>query len=316
MAKGEIMMSFVSLKGRSMGRKLASLIAFVVMLCTALFASAGTLDRVKKTGKLNLGYVDNMRPYSFRNEAGNPDGYGIELCKAIAESAKAELGAAVTVNFVAVPLNEALRSVAQGKVDLLCAPQVPTVATRKEVSFSTPVFASGIGAMVRSDAPRRLRDILSGQTPRNSPLWRANADQALQRSTLGVMAGGRAEKELMDGLSRLRLSTTIVPVDDIAAGAAAVATQRIDAFFGDRALLLDAAKRHKGAVNLVVLDRFFTHEVGAFALARGDEDFRLVVDQALGSVIYSDDFAVIHGRWFGPLSDKALTIYRLNALRD
>lgn len=310
------MMSSASLKGRSMGRKLASLGIFAVLFCAVFAASAGTLDRIKKTGKLTLGYVDDMRPYSFRNEAGNPDGYAIELCKAVAESAKAELGASVTASFVAVPVNEALRSVAQGKVDLLCAPQVPTVANRREVSFSTPVFASGIGALVRSDAPSRLQDILSGRMPRTSPTWRANADQLLQRSTLGVMAGGRAEKELMDGLSRLRLSATITPVDDIAAGVAGVATQRIDAFFGDRALLLDAAKRHQGAVRLMVLDRYFTHEVGAFALARGDEDFRLLVDQALGKLIYSNDFAAIHGRWFGPLSDKSLTLYRLNALRD
>jgi putrescine:ornithine antiporter len=310
------MMTSKSLNSHSMNRKLAGLTAFALLFSAAFAVSAGTLDRVKKSGKLNLGYVDNMRPYSFRDEAGNPAGYGIDLCKAVVESAKAELGATVTVSFVAVPANEAVRSVVQGKVDLLCSPQVPTVGNRREISFSTPVFASGIGALVRSDAPSRLRDILSGRTPRTSPLWRANADQALQRSTLGVMAGGRAEKELMDGLNRLRLATTIVPVDDFAAGATAVATQRIDVFFGDRAMLLDAANRHQGAVKLVVLDRFFTHEVGAFALARGDEDFRLAVDQALGRVIYSDEFAVIHGRWFGPLSEKSLTLYRLNALRD
>lgn len=309
-------MASSSLKGRSMGRKLAIMTVFAMLSCAIFAASAGTLDRVKKTGKLTLGYINDMRPYSFRNEAGNPDGYAIELCKAVAESAKAELGASVTVGFVAVPAAEATRSVAQGKVDLLCTPQVPTVSNRREVSFSTPVFASGIGALVRSDVSSRLRDILSGRTPRTTPTWRANADQVLRRSTLGVMAGGRAEKELMEGLSRLRLAATIVRVDDFAAGANSVATQRIDAFFGDRAMLLDAAKRHQGAVRLVVLDRFFTHEVGAFALARGDEDFRLLIDQALGRVIYSDEFISIHTRWFGAISEQSLTLYRLNALRD
>lgn len=301
---------------QDLNRKLVLLASFLLLLGAAFAASAGTtLDRVKKSGKLTLGYISEARPYSFKGEGGNPDGYAIDLCKAVAESAKAELGA-VTLSFVPLAKEDAVRAVVQGKVDLLCTPAVPTIANRKEVSFSTPVFASGIGALVRSDVPTKLKDILSGQTPKSGPVWRANADQVVQKSTLGVMAGGRAEKELMDGLAKLKLAPKVVPVDDYAAGVAGVAAQRLDAFFGERAMLLEAAKQSKGAVKLVVLDRYFTHEVGAFALARGDEDFRLAVDIALGKVFYSDSFAGIYGKWFGPLSDRTLTLYRLGAVRD
>lgn len=310
------MNSHTNAVAHDLNRKLVLLASFLLLLGAAFAASAGTtLDRVKKSGKLTLGYISEARPYSFKNEAGNPDGYAIDMCKAMAESAKTELGA-VTLSFVPVTRDEAVRAVAQGKVDLLCTPAVPSIANRKEVSFSSPVFASGIGALVRSDVPTKLKDILLGQPPKSSPVWRANADQVVTKSTLGVLAGGRAEKELMDGLAKLKLAPKVVPVDDYAGGVAAVAAQRIDVFFGERAMLLDAAKQHKGAVKLVVLDRYFTHEVGAFAMARGDDDFRLAVDQALGRVFYSDTFATLYGKWFGPLGDKALTIYRLGAIRD
>jgi ABC-type amino acid transport substrate-binding protein len=310
------MNSHTNAVAHDLNRKLVLLASFLLLLGAAFAASAGTtLDRVKKSGKLTLGYISEVRPYSFKNEAGNPDGYAIDMCKAMAESAKAELGA-VTLSFVPVTKEEAVRAVAQGKVDLLCTPAVPSIANRKEVSFSTPVFASGIGALVRSDVPTKLKDILSGQTPKSGPVWRANADQVVQKSTLGVMAGGRAEKELMDGLAKLKLTPKVVPVEDYAAGVAGVAAQRLDAFFGERAMLLEAAKQSKGAVKLMVLDRYFTHEVGAFAMARGDEDFRLAVDMALGKVFYSDSFASIYGKWFGPLSDRTLTLYRLGAVRD
>lgn len=308
-------MKSISTVSHDTRRNIIMLASFLLLLGAAFAVSAGTLDQVKKSGKLTLGYVNDARPYSFRNEAGNPDGYAIDLCKAVAEAAKADLGA-VTINFVVVPKEEAMRAVAQGKVDLMCTPAVPSVALRKNVSFSTPVFGSGISALVRSDVPAKLKDILSGQTPRSAPTWRANADQFLQRTTLAVMAGGRAEKELMEGLSKLKLTAKVVPVDDYAAGVASVVTQRVDVFFGDRAMLLDAAKQHKGAVSLMVLDRYFTHAVGAFALARSDEDFRLVIDQALGKVFYSSDFGDIYTKWFGPLNDRTLALYRLNALRD
>ena len=48
-------------------------------------ASAATLDRVKQTGKLNLGYRADGRPFSYRDELGNADGYAVALCKAVAE---------------------------------------------------------------------------------------------------------------------------------------------------------------------------------------------------------------------------------------
>jgi hypothetical protein len=49
-------------------------------------------------------------------------------------------------------------------------------------------------------------------------------------------------------------------------------------FFADRSILLDAATRSPSAGDLTVLDRLFTYGPLALALARGDEDFRLLVD--------------------------------------
>ena len=65
---------------------------------------------------------------------------------------------------------------------------------------------------------------------------------------------------------------------------------------GDRAILLEAAKRYPAAYNLILLDRVFTNEPVALVLARGDDDFQLAVDQKLSQLIRSDAFRCLHSR--------------------
>ena len=68
---------------------------------------------------------------------------------------------------------------------------------------------------------------------------------------------------------------------DYAAGVQMVLDRRAAALFGDRPVLLDAAKRGPGAGELMVVERSFTREPLALALRRGDDDFRLLVDRTL-----------------------------------
>ena len=88
-----------------------------------------------------------------------------------------------------------------------------------------------------------------------------------------------------------------------------------DVFFGERTVVLgamDAAARK----DLVVLDRMFTHEMVAFALARGDDDFRLTVDRALSNFYPSPDFRELYAKWYGAFDDNARTFFLWNALPE
>lgn len=265
-------MQFKSSIGHGKYRTLLSLTSFLVFFCAAFNVSAGTLERVKQTGKLTLGYSTDTRPFSFNSDAGGPDGYAVDLCKKIGDAAKAELKLpTLAVNFVPLKRAEGLQAVTQGKVDLFCDPVTPNLSNRKDVSFSLPIIASGIGVIVRSDAASRLKETLSGQNPTIRPSWRANADQVLQRSTLSFVAGTHAEQVLAERLQELRIAPKLAPVSDYASGIKAVVTRRSDAFFGDQAVLLDVAQQHAGSVQLQVIDRYFTYDIGSFAVPRGDE---------------------------------------------
>jgi putrescine:ornithine antiporter len=89
-----------------------------------------------------------------------------------------------------------------------------------------------------------------------------------------------------------------------------------DVLFGERSILLDAAKNSSGFRDLLVLDRRFTYEPFAFALARDDDDFRLLVDRSLSSLNRSGETQSLYRQFFGEPDENTLAFFRLNTLHE
>lgn len=282
-----------------------TLLATLLML-PVVATAAGTLDRIKSSGAIKLGYGAEARPFSFQDSGGKPLGYGVELCGAVVERLKADQGMpGLKPAFVPVTRTDRLTAVADGKVDLLCDAVVPTPASRQQVSYSIPVFTTGISAIVRKGAAARLQEILSGRPPTTS-----------QPHTFSFVAGTRVEQAVIERLRAQQRDIKPLPVKDYNAGLDAVTAERADAFFGDRVMLLDTVKRGPRAGELLVVERYFTHETLALALARGDEDFRLAVDRALSRVFRADEFRGLYAKWFGEPSEETLSLFRSGALPE
>ena len=49
-----------------------AIVAGFLAVFAAMPATAGTLDRIRDSGRLKLGYLVDQRPFSYRNEAGEP----------------------------------------------------------------------------------------------------------------------------------------------------------------------------------------------------------------------------------------------------
>jgi polar amino acid transport system substrate-binding protein len=281
-------------------------------------ADAATLDRIRDTGKLTLGYEVDARPFSFTDEGGKPAGFSVELCQKVAEEVKTELGLAdLKVEWVPVKLDERLRVMQEQKVDLLCGADSVTLARRKEVSFSLPIFLSGIGGLLRADAPEPLRLLLAHGQPPSQPIWRGHpARTILGEKTFSVVKGTRSEKWLEGRLAAFQLDAKVVPVESYEAGIQGVLNRNSDVFFGDLPIILDAATRSPSARELSVLGRHFTYEPIALALQRGDEDFRLAVDRALSRAFRNKDFWGMYAKWFGAPDQSALAVFEQSALPE
>jgi polar amino acid transport system substrate-binding protein len=295
---------------------MVAIVGLLAML--PLTASAGTLDHIRQAGKITFGFREDARPFSYKDATGAAAGYSIALCQKVAEQVKAELGLpALTTEWVPVKLEDRFNAVKDGKVDLLCGADTATLTRRKDVDFSIPILASGIGAVVRADSPAQLQEVLTTGQPSPRPIWRGSpARTVLEQQTFSVVKGTTTERWLAGKLNDFQLASTTAPVTSYDVGIQQVLDRTSAVFFGDRPILLDAVSRNPSSGDLIVLDRLFTNEPAALTLARNDDDFRLIVDHSLSQLFRSPEIRALYTKYFGEPDDAAISFFRMSAVPD
>jgi polar amino acid transport system substrate-binding protein len=284
-------------------------VAIAMLAMQAVPSTAGTLDRIREAHKMVLGYRADALPFSG-GEASAPTGYSVGLCVKVAEEVQSALGLSeLTVEWVPLTVDDRFAAIEQGSADLVCGADAITLERRGAVSFSIPIYPNGIAAMLRADAPWALQDVLAGKAP-SGPIWRASPAQILQEKTFAVVKDTRSDAWLSQRLKDFELSASVVQVDSYEAGVQAVLGRSADVFFGDRAILVDAAAKSAEASDLVILERLYTSEPSALTLARNDDDFRLVVDRALSRYYRTPEFKDLYGKWFGAPDEAAAAFFR------
>jgi len=280
-------------------------------------ASTGALSRIQATGRIRFGYRIDARPFSYRDAFGSAVGYSITLCDRIADAIRSELRLGqLAIDWVPVSAVDRFQAVREGAVDILCGADTVSLARRSEVAFSIPVFPGGIGVLLRTDAPVRLRDVLSGKEQTFHPTWRASASQVLQTRAFAVVTGTIAENWLEQRIDDLHLITKATQVASYQDGVQAVLDRRIDALFGERAILLEVSRRHPGADNVVVLNRLFTYGPVALTLPPNDERLRLLVDRTLAGFYADGKIANLYTTWFGEPDAAALAFFKWSTVPD
>ena len=296
--------------------KVAAALAFAVV-AAAGSASADTLATIKQNGKLRIGYLEDARPFSYADPAGKAAGYSVTLCEKIAEAVRADVKSPeLAVETVKVGVADRFEAVASGRIDLLCGAASETLERRKQVSFSLPIFPSGISAVVRDDAPDRLKAVLDGREPPYTPRWRANLAQVLEHRVLAASRGTTASSWLAERRKTLGVDAQLLEVDSYPQGVDAVLSGRASAFFGDRAVLFETVARTPSAAKLTVLERQYTSEAIALALPRDDEDFRLLVDRTLSRLYRTGEIWPIYETYFGEPDETTRALFRFAALPE
>jgi len=281
----------------------------------AAAAAATTLDRVRSSGTLKLGYRIDAKPFSYQ-EPNKPAGYSIEICQNLADMVKSELNLpALNVQWVPVTVENQLKAVQAHDIDVMCGSVSVTLERRKQVDFSSPIFPGGVGVVVRSNAPKQLRNILSGQAQEFRPTWRAVALNILREQTFATVPGTTAQQWLTQRGEELQVQSHTIPAESYEAGVKAVQSGQASAFFAERAALLDEVRR-SSSDDLTVIDRQFTFEPLALAVARGDDDFRLLVDRSLSRFYNGPGFGATYTKWFGKPDETAKNFFRWNALPE
>ena len=279
------------------------------------FAPAATtpttsLERIKATGKITLGYRADAAPMSYRDAGGRPAGYSVTLCNRVADAMKRDLGAAPpSVEWIEV--RPGFSDVETHRVDMICAADEVTLANRATVSFSIPVFPGGVSALLRANRPKAFQQALEERPKPYEILWRGTPPPTLEHRTYSAVVDSATMAGVEERIAELRMTANVKPVTDYDAGVQAVLSSQTDVLFGDRQKLLHAVQVNPNAKDLKVLTRHFTFVALALALPRNDDDFRLAVDRALSSSVYPDpQFGALYTLEFGTPDADTVAFFR------
>jgi ABC-type amino acid transport substrate-binding protein len=274
--------------------------SIAALLITIGVASAGTLDRIGQEKSIRIAYREDAPPFSYKDKIGEPSGFMVDLCRAVAKHL-ADQRSLASLNVVYVPVTGADRfeAITQQKADLLCEPTSATLSRREQVDFSVPTFLDGASLMVRTDGPKNLRDLAGGK--------------------IGVLAGTTTEESLRNSLKDAGITGDIVAAKTHGEGLAMLDEGKISAYFADRSILLFLIKESKAPEKLRLADDYLSVEPYALALPRGDSDFRLAVDRALSHIYRSGEIGTIFQRTFGGKAEPSQilrTLYVISSLPD
>src|SRR6266481_10200392 len=107
-------------------------------------AAAGTVDRIGQDKAIRIAYREDAPPFSFKDKIGEPAGFMVDLCRAVAKKLAEERNlAGLNVIYVPVTAADRFEAITQQKADLLCEPTSVTWSRRQLVDFSIPTFLDG-----------------------------------------------------------------------------------------------------------------------------------------------------------------------------
>jgi ABC-type amino acid transport substrate-binding protein len=262
----------------------------VTILALAAPVHGQALDKIRKTGAINLGYIEGAAPFSFADPNGEPQGYSIDLCRAVADGVAAQLKRGVKVRWVKLTIQNRIDAVRQGKVDVECSTTTWTLTRQQLVDFSLVTFVDGGSLLVGAKSEvGRLQD-LGGKR-------------------IAAIRGTTTEKALRGALARYSVQAEVVPIEKRDEGLTLLRESQVDALASDRTTLIGVVVMSgTGAGNYKLLDQDFSIEQYALMLPRGDHDFRLAVNRVLARVYRSGEIEKIYARWLGPLGPPSVLL--------
>ena len=275
-------------------------LTFAAVSLLATGGQAQTLERVRETGTFKIGFREDAAPFSFRDTLGEPSGFSVELCRLVAAQVKQALGLEeISIEYVPVGTEDRFQAVQDGRIDILCSADTVTLSRRELVDFSLFTFVDGAAVLLRAGAPEDL--------------------SGLPGRKIGVRDATTTEEALRDALAELDLKADVVTVASHDEGLAKLEAGEIAAYFGDQAILIFLASRSEAPEKLKLSNRQFTFEPYALALARGDSEFRLLVDRTLASIYRSGTIDQLFANAFGKNADATpalRTLYLTHGLAE
>jgi ABC-type amino acid transport substrate-binding protein len=279
-----------------------ALLALLALCALPGVVQGGTLDQIKKTGEIRLGYRTDAPPLAFKDASGQPSGYSVELCQRIAVAVKDQLKLdELKTTFVPLTSENRLDAVLTNRIDIECGATTITLARAQKVDFTLMTFVTGGGVLSRAGSGIDSLANLAGKS-------------------VAVVTGTTSQSALKNYLQKNLIDAKLVAVTDRSEAMKQLQAKQVDAFASDQVVLIGEIVQSADPSAYSLGRDLFSFEPYALVVRRNDADFRLVADRALAQLYRSGQIERIYNTWFGQVglrpSPVLSAMYILQALPE
>ncbi|MBK6981203.1 MAG: amino acid ABC transporter substrate-binding protein [Betaproteobacteria bacterium] len=258
-------------------------VAALAILATAPAAAqdlTGTLKKIKDSGTITIGHRETSIPFSYLNEKQQPIGYSLDICAAIVEEVKKELGMAeLAVKYNPVTPQTRIPLMTNGTIDIECGSTTNTLTRQKQVGYAPITFITGTKLLVKKSAKvKSYRD--------------------LKNKTVVVTQGTTNERIIKALSDKENLNIRFLNAKDHGESFLTVESGRAVAFSMDDILLYGLIAKSKSPKDYEVVGDYLSYDPYGMMYRKADEDFGLVIRRAVGRLMSSGDLNKIYNKWF------------------
>jgi glutamate/aspartate transport system substrate-binding protein len=260
-----------------------ALIALISMLISGTGSAGGTptLEQIKNSEVIRIGYRETEPPMSFLNKDKQPIGYSIDLCLHIVNEVKSLLkNPNIATRYVPVNATNRFEALRNNSIDILCGATTKTLSRSELVDFTQLTFITGAALLsLKSVGIKGISDLIGKKVA----VVKDTTTMDILKKTL--------RKEISDA--------EIIPVDSASEGMDLVLKGEVAAFSSDQIVLIGLVVTHKNPKQFAVTDKVFSFEPFALAVRQNDAEFRLVANRVLSRLSRSSEITKVYKQWFG-----------------
>ncbi|MGM8885417.1 glutamate/aspartate ABC transporter substrate-binding protein [Psychrobacter sp. 1U2] len=252
----------------------------------------GTLQKIKDSGTIVVGYRDSSIPFSYiADDPNQPMGYAHDLEMKVVDAVKQELNMPdLNVRYNLITSQTRIPLVQNGTVDFECGSTTNNEERQKQVGFSNGFFEIGTRLLTATDSG--INDF---------------AD--LEGETLVTTAGTTSERYIRQYIDEKQMDTNVISAKDHGEAFLMLENGRADAFMMDDVLLAGEKAKAKNPDEWVIVGEPQSFEIYGCMLRKDDPEFKAVVDKALTDVFASGEINSIYDKWFlNPIPPKNVNL--------
>jgi glutamate/aspartate transport system substrate-binding protein len=250
-----------------------------------------TLANIKRTQTVRLGYRESSPPFSYLDQSNRPIGYSLDLCAAIVEDIKAEIGIAdLKIDYVKVTPETRIPAVLAHRIDFECGSTTASPDRARRVAFSPMIYVAGTRLMVPAASP------VSGITD-------------LKGKTIVVTRGTTNEHAIEVADKKYSLGLAIVATTDHQQSYELLSQGKAQAFATDDVLLYALIARHNAQDKFKVVGNFLSYDPYGIMFRKDDQHVAGTVENTFRRLATNHDLVPLYQKW---LVDRLPTGERLN----